>query len=439
MFNYSSAPQTFYVAIASGGVLWQQKYQLAALETKTLDIGSLIATGAKDESGLVLPAAATAGVAQWFTPNFGQGAGRLLVSQPGIGLARNFGCQIMAVLGGTSSMLNNNVTIAAGTSGQMGPYQADCYLGRVGFCGGTYNMTAPWSTNWTSSNPSVASIPTPSGPTTATIDGNTAGSAGITAAGINQEYNVEGQEWWCTAPPQQGTVTVTPPTEVSITSSQTTVPMDSSGLSGVSTSITVTAQGSPSGGTYSWGTTSGNVTLTNASSATVTVTGKSASTSASDTPLTVTYTANNSPATASTSLTVAQPTSLSQSNGAPVPGGFPCSPYGMSCATTLQPLTYTVNDQFGHQYGPWNMYFSEVFSNWAGNCGPARPTPSQQVLTNVIGFIDGLGICSSTCPQCTSNGAGCTETATQVWSVNGYAVRTNSVNWTCTACSASGN
>ncbi len=211
MFNYSSAPQTFYVAIASGGVLWQQKYQLAALETKTLDIGSLIATGAKDESGLVLPAAATAGVAQWFTPNFGQGAGRLLVSQPGIGLARNFGCQIMAVLGGTSSMLNNNVTIAAGTSGQMGPYQADCYLGRVGFCGGTYNMTAPWSTNWTSSNPSVASIPTPSGPTTATINGNTAGSAGITAAGINQEYNVEGQEWWCTAPPQQGTVTVYDP------------------------------------------------------------------------------------------------------------------------------------------------------------------------------------------------------------------------------------
>jgi hypothetical protein len=213
MFNYSSAPQTFYVAIASGGVLWQQKYQLAALETKTLDIGSLIATGAKDESGLVLPAAATAGVAQWFTPNFGQGAGRLLVSQPSVALARNFGCQIMVVLGGTSSMPNNNVTIAAGSSGQMGPYQVDLYMGQIGFCGGTWNMTTRWPTNWTSSNPSVASIQTPAGPPTATINGNTAGSAGITAAGITEEYNYQplDLQWWCTAPPQEGTVTVYDP------------------------------------------------------------------------------------------------------------------------------------------------------------------------------------------------------------------------------------
>ncbi len=221
MFNYSSAPQTFFVAIASGGVLWQQRYQLAALETTALDIGSLIATGAKDESGLVLPAAATSGVAQWFTPNFGQGAGRLLVSQPSIGLARNFGSLNMVVLGGTSSMPNDNVTIAAGGSGQMGPYQVDLYMGQVGYCGGTYDMTTPWSTNWTSSNPSVASIPTPSGPPAATINGNTAGSAGITVAGITQEYNYQplDLQWWCTAPPQTGTVTVQAPSSLTVVSS----------------------------------------------------------------------------------------------------------------------------------------------------------------------------------------------------------------------------
>ncbi len=227
MFNYSSAPQTFFVAIASGGVLWQRKYQLAALETKTLDIGNLIATGVKDENGLVLPAAATSGVAQWFTPNFGQGTGRLLVSQQGIGLARNFGCLNMVVLGGTSSMPNNNVMIAAGSSGQMGPYQMDLYMGQVGFCGGTFDMTTEWPTNWTSSNPSVASIPTPSGPPAPTINGNTAGSAGITAAGITEEYNYQplDLQWWCTAPSQEGTVTVYDPgpSNVSISPTSFTV------------------------------------------------------------------------------------------------------------------------------------------------------------------------------------------------------------------------
>ena len=201
-----------------------------------MDIGSLVATGAKDEAGLVLPAAATAGVAQWFTPNFGQGAGRLLVSQPSTGLARNFGCLNEVVLCGTSSMQNSQVTIAAGSNGQMGPYQVDMCMSSVGYCGGDYQQTNPWSANWTSSNSSVASIPTPNGPTTATINGVSAGSATITAAGVPQTnyYQPLDEQWTCYAAQQTGTATVAQVTinSAALLSDQISTSLAPGGLSG---------------------------------------------------------------------------------------------------------------------------------------------------------------------------------------------------------------
>jgi hypothetical protein len=232
MFNYSSGPRPFFVLIGSGAVLWQQTYELAALETKAIDIGSLIAKGAKDESGLVLPAAATSGVAQWFTPNFGQGAGRLLVSQPGTGLARNFGCLNAVVLCGSSSMQNSQVTITAGSNGQMGPYQVDMCMGQVGNCGGTYQQTNPWAATWTSSNTPVATTPAPPAtPDVATINGISAGTATITAVGVPQTnyYQPTNQQWTCNAAPQTGTATVTPPCATPTNIQQTFVSAGSDG------------------------------------------------------------------------------------------------------------------------------------------------------------------------------------------------------------------
>ena len=192
--------------------------------------------GREDEAGLVLPAAATAGVAQWFTPNFGQGAGRLLVSQPSTGLARNFGCLNEVVLCGTSSMQNSQVTIAAGSNGQMGPYQVDMCMSSVGYCGGDYQQTNPWSANWTSSNSSVASIPTPNGPTTATINGVSAGSATITAAGVPQTnyYQPLDEQWTCYAAQQTGTATVAQVTinSAALLSDQISTSLAPGGLSG---------------------------------------------------------------------------------------------------------------------------------------------------------------------------------------------------------------
>jgi 3D (Asp-Asp-Asp) domain-containing protein len=213
MFNYASTPQPFYVAISAGTALWQQRYQLAALETKTLDIGSLVATQTKDENGNVLPANAAAGVAHWFTPNVGQGSGRLLLSQPTTGLARNFGCQTSTALCGQSSLSNSSVTIAAGGSGQMGPYQASLCMTQIGQCSGTYGWMIGWGADWTSSNPSVASFVSASNLAEVTINGNTAGSAQITAVSepMTQWNPYSDSYWTCWAPTQYGNATVYDP------------------------------------------------------------------------------------------------------------------------------------------------------------------------------------------------------------------------------------
>jgi len=196
MFNYGSTAQPFYVAISGGNVLWQQKYQLAPLETKTLDIGGLIAAQAKDASGNTLPSGATQGVAHWFTPNFGQGSGRLLVSHPGAGLARNFACQNSTALCGWSGLQNASVTIAAGGSGTIGAFTAGlCSTSSSDpQCGGTdYLSTITWPANWTSSNTSVASVLDPSNSGSAAISGNQAGTASITGVGTGMNlYNSQG-------------------------------------------------------------------------------------------------------------------------------------------------------------------------------------------------------------------------------------------------------
>jgi hypothetical protein len=226
------------VAISAGGVLWQQTYQLAALETKALDIGNLIASGAKDENGQVLPGSATGGVAQWSTPSVGQGAGRLLVSQPGIGMARNFGCVYSMQLCGSSSLENSSLNIAADGSGQMGPFEADQCVTEVGFCGGTYSSTTPWDADWSSENSSVATVPANTNTSTVQVTGVLAGYAGIMAIPLPSSYYdpYTGGSLDCYAQTQQGGVTVADdtPSNISVSPSSYAV--------GTATSFAITGQ-----------------------------------------------------------------------------------------------------------------------------------------------------------------------------------------------------
>ena len=211
LFNYSSTPQTFYVWISGGGVQWRQRYELAALETKALDVGSLVATGVKDEVGQVLPPDAIGGVAQWTTFSFGKGTGRLLVwTQPGTGLARNFGCrQIRRTCGAPRRWTSSSLSFPVQSSGQMGPFWADCCMTTIGVCGGTNNGPMGWGANWTSYNTSVASIPSSQNQTAVTINGISAGSASIRADPLPETQTLpNGLPWSCYAASQNGSVTV---------------------------------------------------------------------------------------------------------------------------------------------------------------------------------------------------------------------------------------
>ncbi len=216
LFNYADTPNQLTVAIGAGGMLWQQSYQLAPMETRALDIGNLIATGAKDQNGQVLPKSATAGVVNWFTLGFGQAMGRLLVSQPGIGLARSFNCDTIEAYCGTSEMPNNSLTIPASQGAPMGPYEVDMCTAAMGECEGDYDTSAPTSTNWSSSNTSVASIPASQGEAVAEISGISGGSATITANGVTEVLydEIDGENYGCEAPGQSGVANVYDPTPV---------------------------------------------------------------------------------------------------------------------------------------------------------------------------------------------------------------------------------
>ncbi len=227
LFNYSREPRKFYVAISAAGVLWQETYEIAALETTALDIGKLISTGAKDEKGHVLPLGAKEGVASWFTPNFGQGAGRLLVSRADTGLARNFSCYTSTTLCGSSSMQNSNIGVPVGGGGSMGPYEVDFCLTQNYVCGGSYENTGGWGANWSPASTSVYSIPNASNVAAVTINGISAGSGAITATAATF---ING----CGASPQNGNVTVVGVSfnSVNLVSNQISTTLSPTGASG---------------------------------------------------------------------------------------------------------------------------------------------------------------------------------------------------------------
>jgi hypothetical protein len=73
-------------------VIWQETYALASMETKALSINDVIAQRIPDHIGHVLPAKATSGTGSWAGARKEPATGRMLISNPQIGLARNFAC-----------------------------------------------------------------------------------------------------------------------------------------------------------------------------------------------------------------------------------------------------------------------------------------------------------------------------------------------------------
>jgi hypothetical protein len=131
LFNHSAVAKYFNVKIGNGGVLWQQAWLLAPMETRAVNIRGLIAGQVKDLHGAVLPQTLEQGEIGWFNPNPAEGKGRLMQIDPAsqtvagnTKLARNFSCSYPYVVCGAYLYIDS-ITLSYGES------SSPAYLGEV--------------------------------------------------------------------------------------------------------------------------------------------------------------------------------------------------------------------------------------------------------------------------------------------------------------------
>lgn len=321
----------------------------------------------------------------------------------------------------------------------------DSFLGPIGFLGTTHVQglnycTGQWEdltfSSTLSSNPT--SIITVS-QSTAEVDGLSPGTGSVDAVlYFMQQKTVDTCRSSSFFPQQPATVTPS----VTITGGASYVPLRAGTSTGPNSS-TLTASGSPAGGSYTWSTSSNKVSLSSTTSATVTVTAASASTSIGDVPISITYTVNGQSATASVNITVEQPTSLQLiTNGDTTnPTGHACDATATSnnCQTSrftgsgtyssqVRSRTYHVMDQFNppRWIAGYALDLQESYTVPTGQCAGdsvATGLPGQTGDT----VVDCFYFCSATC----KSGGSCSVSATQTISANGFTVGTFSVTWTC--------
>ncbi len=303
--NHTGSAQSFHVLIAAGTTIWQKKETLASLETRAIDVNSLVAGGEKDDSGQVLPQSIQAGQLDWFTESAGEGTGRLLQSRPVGFLARGFNCGNTAFVCGAHNT-PGSLRLAVDSTGNVTVITSWCTGQLIDCVGGTpTSQTNSYTVDWSVDNGNIADTSGPVNQPTVTLQGVAPGTATATAS-INGGV--------CFNP--QTTVTVKPvarvtPGPTAILAWHTTSPPNQQ----ASTCVDIAAAGSPSGGTYSWTTSSGKLSLANTTSPTVHICSVADqwSGAAGDASVSVTYTVSGiASQPAVTTVTILKPTRVSQ-------------------------------------------------------------------------------------------------------------------------------
>lgn len=214
LFNHSSEPQYFSVAISAGPTVWQKIFLLASMQTEGISIRGLVSKQVPDDQRLTMPKDALNGEVVWFTPGSGVAKGRILQSNRDLAMARSFSCGNGYALC-NATFVPGTTTLPVGSQGISFGHAVPIVCSvQVGGCTGTTANVRPTGITyfWSSNNTSIISI---SGANTApgvSVNGVGAGSTNVSA-------DIEQPTTGCSASAgANGTVYVQVPTSLSIVS-----------------------------------------------------------------------------------------------------------------------------------------------------------------------------------------------------------------------------
>jgi hypothetical protein len=410
--------------VAGGVHYYLTRLKLKPHETRPIDLRKVRDEQKPDLKGNKVPASATDGSVVWTRLDHLPVMGRLVVLQRHKSMASSYDCYICDCAPDFFDLDLDPAAIAILV------YESILFEGEAWFREHCNQYQWPYNVDasFQSLNPPVATVTTEG-----TATGQSGGTATIKALYTDYYYTYDHVLIDCIEHPRQrtgyGTTTVV---TVSI-SGPANVPLRAAGSSGPNT-INLTATGTPSGGSYSWSTTSSKVTLSNTTSATVTVTSASASAAVGDVPVNVTYTYSGTSSNATQNVTVRKPTSLYVESDTTDPAGKACtvtclngSP-GCAYSSYLRTRVYVVQDQFSQLFtnlGIDSVDVQESYAGFTSTCGATLATGSAATSR----FTDQFYFCST---SCLPGGQGCTNSGTQSITANGFSVRNVTVTATCT-------
>lgn len=425
--NMGNQPARFQVEIRyPGGPYSIKPRQLAIGETVTFDLRTMRDKHEPDRTGKTLPMGLDHGQFHWSlvaTPGEAHIIGRAEVVSRTAHVASSYSCTVCCPDYGPSGGFAPNAYglyidgfAATGSNGQY----IDCY-----------SNTYPTSIWWTSLSTWDSSVATfASG--TEDLQGEGAGFTYAVGTFDYIYYDNDGMDCYQRyySPADYANVEVlslTWTTPHSLNEQDGVVPLSSgsppSGSPAFINSTTITATGSPSGGTYSWSTSSNKVTLTNTSSATVTVTSAAESQNTRDITITVTYTDNGQSISSQIPFTVQKPTFMDyvSIDGSGVNAGCPTGRSGI-----YKDMTWQVADK-NHNPINYSLPMYDDFNNNTPNTCGADAVGEGSAPGGTTSGVGREGHHYTVCSTACNNGGNCSVTGTQPYFINGFQIN---LSWT---------
>ena len=435
--NVGAQPTRFQVEIRyPGGPYSIKQRELAVGETARFDLRKIRDEQQPDRTGKTLPAALDRGQFHWSivaTPGEARIIGRAEVVSRSGRVASSYSCPVCCPDNGPTAHFNPNsyplYVDGVAFVGANGDYW-DCYFNY-------YTGSASWNSLWTT-NTSVATV----NGGTSELQGVNAGDTDVVGEYQYVYWENDGMDCY------QRFDSASDSAPVDVLGITWTTPHGLNGLDGIVplkngtppqgspafiNSTTITATGSPSGGTYSWSTSSNKVTLTDTSSATVTVTAAAESDSTRDVTITVTYTQNGHSTSRQILFTVQKPTFMAYVS-TDASGAATCDS-GQS--GKKKDITWQLQDKNHNPITYALPTYDTVTNNTPNSCfNPAtgEGTPPGNTTGSGGQWSHHYALCSTAC----QNAGSCSLTGTQKYFSNGYEID-QSFTMSCSAITVDGH